>query len=115
LIYWGKSGISGPTSINDLTTGKSRRFVASSTSLGSGLTFAFPASSAAEFCHVIVPTSPGSPGTVSASWRDQNNQSMLPSSGTFSENNEYAINIGWEWYRVQNETTSAVSFITMNP
>jgi hypothetical protein len=114
LIYWGKSATASPTSINDLTTGKSRRFVASSTSLGSGLTFAFAASVTAEFCHVIVPTSPGSPGTVSG-WRDPSQQILNPTGGSFSENNEYAINIGWNWYRVQNQTTSAVSFVTMNP
>jgi hypothetical protein len=115
LIYWGKSATASPTSINDLTTGKSRRFVASSTSLGSGLTFAFPASVNTEFCHVIVPTSPGSPGAVGSSWRDPNNLSFTPIQGMFAENNEYAINIGWAWYRVTDPTTSSVSFITMNP
>jgi hypothetical protein len=115
VIYWGKSGVSGPTSINNLTTGRQRRFVASSTSLGSGLTFAFPASVNTEFCHVIVPTSPGSPGAVGSSWRDPNNLSFTPIQGTFAENNEYAINIGWAWYRVTDPTTSSVSFITMNP
>lgn len=114
VIYWGKSGLSSATSINDLTTGKSRRFVASPSSLGTGLTFAFPTSTTAEFCHVIVPTSPGSPGTVSG-WRDPNNITLTPIQGTFAENNEYATNIGWAWYRVQNATDSAVSFITMNP
>lgn len=104
VVYWGKSASASPTSINDLTTGSNRRFTSSQTALGT-YTYTFPTSVSAEFSYVIVPTSPGSPGSYS-SWLDINNLSVSPDTGTFTENNEYGINIGWRWYKVSNATTS---------
>lgn len=106
-IYWGKSSSASPTSISNLTTGQSNRFTSSATSLGT-YTYTFIASGSAEYCYVIVPTSPGSPGSYT-SWKDANNLSFTPVSGTFTETNAYGISINWTWYQVSNPTTSTFS------
>ena len=106
-IYWGKSSSASPTSISNLTTGQSSRFTSSATSLGT-FTYTFIASGSAEYCYVIVPTSPGSPGTYTT-WKDSNNLSFTPVSGTFTETNAYGVSINWTWYQVSNPTTSTFS------
>lgn len=106
-IYYGKSASSSLTSISNLTTGSASRFTSSTTSLGS-FTYPFIASVSAEYCYVIVPTSPGSPGSYS-SWKDPNNLSLSPVSGTFTELNNHGVTISWTWYQVSNPTTSTYS------
>jgi hypothetical protein len=106
-IYWGKSSSSSPTSISNLTTGSNSRFTSSTTSLGT-YTYTFIASGSAEYCYVIVPTSPGTPGSYTT-WKDVNNLSFTPVSGTFTETNSYGVSINWTWYQVSNPTTSTFS------
>jgi hypothetical protein len=106
-IYWGKSSSSSPTSISNLTTESNSRFTSSTTSLGS-FTYTFPTSVNPEYCYVIVPTSPGSPGTYTT-WRDANNLTFTPVSGTFTESNSYGVSISWTWYQVSNPTTAIFS------
>ena len=106
-IYYGKSSSAAPTSISNLTTGQLNRFTSTATSLGS-FTYSFSPSASAEYCYVIVPTSPGTPGTYTT-WRDPNNLSFTPVSGTFTETNSYGVSINWTWYQVSNPTTSSFS------
>jgi len=102
-IFWGKSASASPTSLANLTTGINNTFTSSTTSLGSR-TYTFPASASAEFCYVVVPTSPGSPGSYST-WKDINNLTLTPVSGSFTEGNTYGVSISWTWYQVSNPTT----------
>ena len=106
-IRWGKSASASPTSISNLTTGANSRFTSSTTALGT-YTYTFPASGSAEYCYVIVPTAPGSPGTYTT-WKDANNLTFTPVSGTFTETNSYGVSISWTWYQVSNPTTSTFS------
>jgi len=106
-IYYGKSSSASLTSISNLTTGSSSRFTSSTTSLGT-FTYSFIASGSPEYCYVVVPTSPGSPGSYS-SWKDPNNLSLSPVTGTFSELNSHGVTISWTWYQVSNPTTSTYS------
>lgn len=102
-IFWGKSASASPTSLSNLTTGSSNIFTSTTTSLGAR-TYTFPTSASAEFCYVIVPTAPGSPGSYT-SWKDINNLTVTPTSGTFTEGNTYGVSISWTWYQVSNPTT----------
>jgi hypothetical protein len=102
-IYWGKSASASPTSLANLTTGSNSRFTSSTTSLGS-YTYTFSASGSPEYSYVIVPTAPGSPG-IYTSWKDINNLTVTPISGTFTETNAYGVSISWTWYQVSNPTT----------
>lgn len=102
-IYWGKSASATPTNLASLTTGSTSRFTSSTTALGT-FTYTFPVSGSAEYSYVIVPTSPGSPGTYT-SWKDINNLTVTPVSGTFTETNAYGVSISWTWYQVSNPTT----------
>jgi len=106
-IYFGKSSSAAPTSITDLTTGLTSRYTSSTSSLGN-YTYSFIASGSAEYCYVIVPTSPGSPGSYTT-WRDANNLTFAPQEGTFTETNSHGVSISWKWYRVANPTTGAIS------
>ena len=103
-IHYGKSASASPTSISDLTTGAASRFTSSTTSLGS-FSYTFIASGSPEYCYVIIPTSPGSPGTYT-SWKDINNLTITPNTGTFTETNSHGVSINWTWYQVSNPTTS---------
>lgn len=103
-VYWGKSASASPTSLSDLTTGSNSRYTSSTTSLG-GFTYTFLASASAEYSYVITPTSPGSPGTYST-WKDINNLTVTPNSGTFTEINSNGVSISWTWYQVSLPTTS---------
>lgn len=102
-IYWGKSASATPTSLSSLTTGSSNRFTSSISSLGT-YTYTFPVSGSPEYSYVIVPTSPGSPGTYT-SWKDINNLTVTPVTGTFTQTNIYGVSISWTWYQVSNPTT----------
>jgi hypothetical protein len=102
-IYWGKSASASPTSLSDLTTGSSNRFTSSLTGLGS-YKYTFIESGSPEYCYVILPTSPGSPGTYT-SWKDANNLTVTPVTGTFTQTNAYNVSISWTWYQVSNPTT----------
>ena len=102
-IFWGKSASASPTSLANLTTGISNIFTSSTTSLGSR-TYTFPSSASAEFCYVTVPSSPGTPGSYST-WKDINNLTVTPVSGSFTEGNTYGVSISWNWYQVSNPTT----------
>lgn len=102
-VRWGKSASASPTAIADLTTGANSRFTSSTTALGT-YTYTFPVSGSAEYCYVIVPTAPGSPGTYTT-WKDINNLTVTPASGTFTEANAYGVTISWTWYQVSNPTT----------
>ena len=102
-IYWGKSASASPTALANLTTGSSNRFTSSISALGT-FTYTFTASGSPEYSYVIVPTSPGSPGTYT-SWKDINNLTVTPVSGTFTETNAYGVSISWTWYQVSNPTT----------
>lgn len=102
-VRWGKSASASPTAIADLTTGANSRFTSSTTALGT-YTYTFPVSGSAEYCYVIVPTAPGSPGSYTT-WKDINNLTVTPVSGTFTEANAYGVNISWTWYQVSNPTT----------
>jgi hypothetical protein len=70
--------------------------------------YSFAGSTSAEYCYIITPTSPGTPGTYNT-WRDPNNLSFTPVSGTFTETNSYGVSINWTWYQVSNPTTSLFS------
>ena len=102
-IYWGKSASASPTALANLTTGSTSRFTSSTTALGT-FTYTFPVSGSAEYSYVIVPTAPGSPGSYT-SWKDINNLTVTPASGTFTETNAYGVSISWTWYQVSNPTT----------
>jgi hypothetical protein len=106
-IYWGKSASASPTALANLTTGSTSRFTSSTTALGT-YTYTFSASGSPEYSYVIVPTSPGSPGTYT-SWKDANNLTVTPVSGTFTETNAYGVSISWTWYQVSNPTTGTYS------
>jgi hypothetical protein len=106
-IYWGKSASASPTSLADLTTGSNNRFTSSTTALGT-YTYTFLDSVSPEYSYVIVPTSPGSPGTYT-SWKDANNLTVTPVSGTFTQTNAYGVSISWTWYQVSNPTTGIYS------
>jgi hypothetical protein len=102
-IYWGKSASASPANLASLTTGSTSRFTSSTSALGT-FTYTFPVSGSPEYSYVIVPTSPGSPGTYT-SWKDINNLTVTPVSGTFTETNAYGVSISWTWYQVSNPTT----------
>jgi hypothetical protein len=106
-IYWGKSSSASISSISNITTNQNNRFTSSSTSLGAYV-YSFAGSTSAEYCYIITPTSPGTPGTYNT-WRDPNNLSFTPVSGTFTETNSYGVSINWTWYQVSNPTTSLFS------
>jgi hypothetical protein len=106
-VYSGKSSSSSLSSISDLTTGLAVRPTSSTTALGA-VTYSFPTSGTAQYCYVVTPTSPGSPGTYT-SWKDPNNLSFTPISGTFNELNSHGVTISWTWYQVSNPTTSNFS------
>lgn len=106
-IWYGKSSSATLSSISNITTGQTSRYTSSTTALGS-FTYSFIASGTAQYCYVVIPTSPGSPGTYT-SWRDPNNLSFTPVSGTFTELNSHGVTISWTWYQVSNPTTSTFS------
>jgi hypothetical protein len=106
-IYYGKSSSSAPSSISNLTTGQTNRYTSSPSSLGN-YTYSFTSSAIAEYCYVIVPTSPGTPGSYTT-WRDENNLTFTPQEGTFTEVNSHGVSISWKWYKVANPTTGAIS------
>jgi len=110
-IYWGKSASAAITALADLTTPStgSPKYTSSTTSLG-GSTYSFLASASAEYCYVIVPTSPGSPGTYTT-WKDANSLAFTPTEGTFTETNSHGISISWKWFRVSNPTFGALSVV----
>ena len=110
-IYWGKSASATITALADLTTPStgSPKYTSSTTSLG-GSTYSFLASANAEYCFVVVPTSPGSPGTYTT-WKDANNLTFTPTEGTFTETNSHGISISWKWFRVSNPTFGAFSVV----
>lgn len=110
-IYWGKSASATITALADLTTPSSGspKYTSGTTSLG-GSTYSFLASANAEYCFVIVPTSPGSPGTYTT-WKDANSLNFTPTEGTFTETNSHGISISWKWFRVSNPTFGALSVV----
>jgi hypothetical protein len=110
-IYWGKSASATITALADLTTPStgSPKYTSSTSSLG-GSTYSFLASASAEYCFVVVPTSPGSPGTYTT-WKDANNLTFTPTEGTFTETNSHGVSISWKWYRVSNPTFGTFSVV----
>jgi hypothetical protein len=52
---------------------------------------------------VIVPTNPSPVGSYST-FKDINNFTLNPDTGTFTEFNSHGVEITWRWYKVGNPT-----------
>jgi hypothetical protein len=107
-IYHGKSA-SDPTSTGGLSNSGSR-FASGLSSFPTGSNpstggrYVFTASGSALACYVIVPTSPSPVGSYST-FKDINNFTLNPETGTFTEFNSHGVEIQWRWYKVGNPTT----------
>lgn len=106
-IYHGKSA-SDPTSTSGLSNGGSRFASGVSTfptgsNSSTGGRYIFTASGTALACYVIVPTNPSPVGSYST-FKDINNFTLNPDTGTFTEFNSHGVEITWRWYKVGNPT-----------